>query len=103
MVAGPALHYEPINRLALWPGQNGAVFIAGTSNRAFYLVDEREQMVSGKQFGTLATVAPAHDPALETLRGPRTRSSTARPNIVNDEMTRSGARPSDRHSGLCPR
>jgi uncharacterized protein len=37
------------------------------ANRAFYLVDERGQMVNGKRLGPLVTIAPTYDPALETL------------------------------------
>jgi uncharacterized protein YcbX len=37
------------------------------ANRAFYLVDEHGQMVNGKRLGSLVAIAPAYDPALETL------------------------------------
>jgi uncharacterized protein YcbX len=37
------------------------------ANRAFYLVDERGQMVNGKRLGTLVTVVPAYEPELESL------------------------------------
>jgi uncharacterized protein YcbX len=38
-----------------------------TANRAFFLIDERGQLVNGKRLGTLVTVSPTYNPTLNVL------------------------------------